>query len=171
MTSTKAQLDEIIRKYHVTLASGDRIHAVLPRSMGNAEAQRVIGSRKQALVDRIREVEDERVAGDARVAAIPRLAELREYRKAMRSWHAARDRAWETGEPRWPSEPERPEGDTSEAEAYLELERMASASNDRKSAAGRHGIEAVRSGEKAPREALEAAEAEWSAAALESAWV
>lgn len=166
---TNEQLDRIIAKYHVTIV-GDRIHVVVPKSMSNAQASREIGSHKDDLMARIREVEAERKAGDARVAAIPMLAEVRKYRQAMADYKDARDKAWDAGEARWPSEPQKPEGDTTMADAYLALEAMSHASNYRKATAGRHGIEAVRSGEMHPDEALENARAEWQTCAKEAAW-
>lgn len=170
MAKTKEQLDAIIRKYHVTIASGGRIHVIAPKGASNAEVASVIRPNKQALISRIREVEAERRAGDARVAAIPMLEEMRDYGRAHMQWRADRERAWESGEGRWPTEPAKPEGDTTEAEAYLALEDMSRASNDRKAGAGRRGIEAVRSGEKSPSQALNDAETEWTAAINELIW-
>lgn len=169
MTTTAQQLDGIIAKYHVTIV-GNRIHCVVPKSMSDAQAKREIGDHKSELMARIREVEAEKRAGDARVAAIPMLEEVRTYRNDWEAWHEARNEAWEAGEGRWPSEPRRPEGDTTEADAYLALEAMSHADNDRKASAGRHGIEAVRSGEKDPAKALVDAKAEWSQRAEEAAW-
>lgn len=169
-TMDRRELDRIIDTYHVSIAGGGRIRAVVPSHVSDARASEVIGANKRALIDRINEREAERRAGDARVAAIPMLRELRAYRRAMADYRHEVERGWERGEGRWPSEPTRPEGDTTEAEAYLALEGMSCASNYAKAAAGHRGIEAVRSGEKSPSEALADAKAEWDAAISEAMW-
>ncbi|MEG0757317.1 MAG: hypothetical protein RR505_02830 [Raoultibacter sp.] len=153
----------MIEKYHITLVGKDRLHAVLPNDVTDAETEAIKAAKPEVLA--YFEVQAKR---EARVAAITGLAEMREYKRAINAWHHRHQHALENEDyAAFGPAPERPS--YPEAEAYLALESMSFSGNSSKAIAGEKGIEAVKDGMH-PSAALEVAEKEWSDYCAQSAW-